>query len=404
MQKLKNKNIALVICGGIAAYKSLDLIRKLKEQQANVFVILTKSAQKFITPLSATALNHNKVYIDLFSENENDINHIELAKKLDLIIIAPATANKLAEFANGIANDFAGVLILAAICPILCAPAMNPNMFNKASVQRNIAILKQDNFNFIGPNIGAMAEKNSYGIGRMSEPIEIIEQACRILIPVSSKLANKKFIITAGATIEPIDPVRYISNYSSGKQAFAIARALRAKGAEIILIKGNTELPATDDIEIINAITAEKMFNEVHKQLPCYGAIFAAAICDWRVANIKMNKLKKPFKFENLEFIENPDILKSVTNSQNRPKLVIGFAAETENHIINATKKLNEKNADIILLNNVLNNEEEESAFGSDFNSITVIQKNNVPIKWERANKTEIAEKLVDFIEKKAIS
>lgn len=398
MQSLKNKNIALIICGGIAAYKSLDFIRKLKEQGANIFVVLTKSAQKFISPLSVSALSHNKVYYDLFEESSDNINHIELAKKLDLLIIAPATANKLAEFANGIAHDFAGVLVLAATCPILCAPAMNPAMFNKASVQRNLNILKADGFQFVGPNVGAMAEKDSNGLGRMSEPVEITSKVLTMLKPNSSELLNKKFIITAGATIEPIDPVRYISNYSSGKQAFAIANALKNAGAEVTIIKANTSIEPPIGIKIIEAKTAQQMLEEVHKQLPVDGAIFAAAVCDWRVENISAQKLKKPFKLEHLNLTENTDILKSVSNSENRPNIVIGFAAETENHLKNATKKLREKNADAILLNNVLANESQESAFNSDFNTITFITKASEPVIWSKATKQNIAEKLVDFI------
>lgn len=401
MQELFGKNIGLIICGGIAAYKSLDLIRRLKEKGANVFVVLTNSAQEFITPLSAASLSHNKVYSSLFEAGKNDIRHTELTSQLDLIIIAPATANKLVQISIGLAPDFAGVLILAAKCPILCAPAMNPNMFNKPAIKRALALLQQDGFNFVGPNTGALAEKNCYGSGRMAEPVEITQKAIKILCPYKTMLANKKFIITAGSTIEPIDPVRYISNYSSGKQAFAIARALKNASAQVVIIAGKTQIAPPSNIEVIKIETAEQMMKEVHKQLPCDGAIFAAAVCDWRVEKIAKHKIKKETDIEHLSLnlIKNPDILANIAKHTKRPSFIMGFAAETEKHLQNGIQKLENKGADVIVINNVLNDENHESAFGNDFNVVTIISKKSPPIKLEKASKTDIAENLISFID-----
>lgn len=400
MDNLTGKNIGLIICGGIACYKSLDLIRRLKEKEAEVFVILTHDAQKFITPLSAGALSHNKVYNNLFEIENNDISHIQLAAKLDLIIIAPATANKLAELAAGLANDFANIIILAANCPILCAPAMNPNMFSKASVQRNIALLGSDGFHFIGPATGALAEKNSHGQGRMSEPLEIVKKAENILMPKNKFLSGKKFIVTAGTTIENIDPVRYISNHSSGKQAFAIATALKNAGANVVVIAGKTEIPPPQNIEIITINSAQEMLQAVLTKLPCDGAIFAAAICDWKMEHIATHKLKKTANQDklSLNLVKNPDILATIAQHKQRPKLIIGFAAETENHLKNGLAKLQDKNADIIIINNVANNAYGNTSLGSDFNKITIISKKQQTIEYEMAPKTQIAEHIISFI------
>lgn len=401
MQELLGKNIGLIICGGIAAYKSLDLIRRLKERGANVFVVLTNSAQKFITPLSAASLSHNKVYTSLFEAGKNDISHTQLASQLDLIIIAPATANKLVQISIGLASDFAGVLMLAAKCPILCAPAMNCNMFNKPTTKRAIDLLQQDGVNFIGPNIGSLAEKNYHGAGRMSDPIEITQKAIEILCCFKGVLTNKKFIVTAGSTIESIDPVRYISNHSSGKQAFAIARALQNASAQVVIISGKTQIVPPSNIEVIKIETAEQMMQEVYKQLPFDGAIFAAAVCDWRVKNIAKHKLKKKADVNHLSLnlIKNPDILANIAKHTPRPSFIMGFAAETENHLQNGITKLKNKGADVIVVNNVLNDEKHEGTFGNDFNNVTIISKKNKPMKLEKASKTDIAKKLVFFIE-----
>lgn len=403
MNKLQGKNIGLIIGGGIAAYKSLDLIRRLKERGANVHVILTEAAQKFITPLSASALSHNDVYTSLFTPQGNDVTHIKLASQLDLLIVAPATANRLAEMSIGIANDFAGVTILAATCPILCAPAMNPNMYNHPATQKAISVLKGYGYHFIGPNTGEMAEKNSFGKGRLSEPLEIVARAEELLNPVAKQLKGKKVLITAGATIEPIDPVRYITNYSSGKQAFAIAKEIISAGAEVILIYGNTNIAPPDGAKLIKINTAEEMLNEVQNNLPCDFAIFAAAVCDWRIKKLSPHKLKKTNQTNELElkFVKNPDIIATIGNGQQRPKMVIGFAAETEKHIEYGQKKLWAKKADIILVNNVSKNGNIECAFGSDNNQITLLDKNGTTQIWEKTSKQQIAKYLVDYIVKR---
>lgn len=393
---LGQKNIGLIIGGGIAAYKSLDLIRRLKERGAIVHVILTPAAQKFITPLSAAALSHMPVYGAPCEEGaKDDISHIKLSSMLDLLIVAPATANRLASSATGLAQDFAGTILLAATCPILFAPAMNPNMWAHPATQRAVARLAQDGHEFIGPNIGAMAEKNHNGIGRMSEALEIATKAEALLAPQNQALAGKKFIITTGATLEPIDPVRYISNHSSGKQGFAIAQALAQYGAQIVVICGETKIKPPENMQIIKVQTAAEMLQATQAQLPADGAIFVAAVCDWRAAAIAPQKLKKQGE-DSMQLIlqKNPDILQTIATAANRPKLIIGFAAETENHIEYAKAKLHNKQADIIIANQVNG---ANSAFGSDFNQVSVISKDKT-MHWPKLSKQQIGQKLAEYI------
>ncbi|WJW80444.1 bifunctional phosphopantothenoylcysteine decarboxylase/phosphopantothenate--cysteine ligase CoaBC [Bartonella sp. TP] len=393
---LAQKNIGLIIGGGIAAYKSLDLIRRLKERGAIVHVILTPAAQKFITSLSAAALSHMPVYGALFEEGaKDDISHIKLSSMLDLLIVAPATANRLASTATGLAQDFAGTVLLAATCPILLAPAMNPHMWANPAIQRAVTFLRQDGYAFIGPNIGAMAEKNHHGIGRMSEALEIATKAEALLAPQHTALAGKKFIITTGATIEPIDPVRYISNHSSGKQGFAIAQGLAQYGAQIVVICGETKSKPPENLQIVKVQTAAEMLQAVQAQLPADGAIFVAAVCDWRAAEIAPQKLKKLAEDSmQLTLQKNPDILQTIATAANRPKLVIGFAAETENHIDYAKAKLQKKQADVIIANKVNG---KDSAFGSEFNQITLISKDKEE-HWPKLSKQQIGQKLAEYI------
>lgn len=402
---LKHKAIGLIIGGGIAAYKSLDLIRRLQDCGAAVHVILTPAAQQFVTKLSAAALSHLPVQSSLFEgEHSEDINHIALVNKLDLIIVAPATANRLASTAAGLAQDFAGALLLAATCPVLFAPAMNPNMWAKPQIQRAIHRLQQDGYAFIGPNSGAMAEKHCEGMGRMSEVPEIVSKTKQLLLPkatpitnqelTSQELKGKKFIVTTGATLEPIDPVRYISNYSSGKQGFAIAEALQKRGASVVVVCGIVSAAAPKHIELVHVTTAAEMLDAVTEQLPADGAIFAAAVCDWRVATAADQKLKKQGETMQLHMVKNPDILQIIATSPGRPKLVVGFAAETENHLVNARAKLHAKQADIIIVNNVAG---ADSAFNSDYNQISIVEatgEQHLP----KLSKQELGQKLTDFI------
>jgi phosphopantothenoylcysteine decarboxylase / phosphopantothenate---cysteine ligase len=349
--------VTLIIGGGIAAYKALDLIRRLKERQIHVRCVLTKAAQQFVTPLAASALSHERCYTDLFdAESEFDAGHIRLAHDCDLIVVAPATADLMAKMAQGHADDLASAILLAANRPILLAPAMNPLMWNNAATRRNVAQLERDRVAMIGPNAGEMAEAGEAGIGRMAEPIEIASAAERLLRPPQPRpLAGKRVLITAGPTHEPIDPVRYIANRSSGKQGFAIAAAAQAAGAEVFLISGPVELDDPAGVSVMHVESAREMLHAVETALPADIAIFAAAVADWRVAHEGGQKLKKTTAgMPPLQLVENPDILATISKLPKlRPPLVIGFAAETENLIENARAKLARKGCDWIVANDV---------------------------------------------------
>jgi phosphopantothenoylcysteine decarboxylase/phosphopantothenate--cysteine ligase len=408
--------VTLIIGGGIAAYKALDLIRRLKERHIHVRCVLTKAAQQFVTPLAASALSHERCYTDLFDAgSEFDAGHIRLAHDCDLIVVAPATADLMAKMAQGHADDLASAILLAANRPILLAPAMNPLMWNNAATRRNVAQLERDGAAMIGPNAGEMAEAGEAGIGRMAEPIEIASAAERLLRPPQLRpLAGKRVLITAGPTHEPIDPVRYIANRSSGKQGYAIAAAARAAGADVILISGPVKLDDPPGMSVTHVESAREMLHAVETALPADIAIFAAAVADWRVVHEGAQKLKKTAAgMPPLQLVENPDILATISKLQKlRPALVIGFAAETENLIENAKAKLARKGCDWIVANDV---SPASGVMGGDRNTVHLLTRDangirdgngvHVDIKiesWPVMTKEEVAATLVARIASQA--
>tara|TARA_B100001057_G_scaffold434227_1_gene463717 strand:- start:448 stop:1647 length:1200 start_codon:yes stop_codon:yes gene_type:complete len=394
MNNLKDKKILLIICGGISAYKSLEIIRRLKKDGVIIKTILTRNGAEFVTPLSITSLSQSKVYQDLFSlENEAEMDHISLSRWADLILIAPATANTISKLANGNSDDLASTVALASNKKIFIAPAMNVRMWNHESTKQNIDKLKTYNYKIIGPEIGDMA-CGEYGKGKMSEPNEIINQLETYL---NSLKTNKKFtaIVTAGPTNEYIDPVRYITNKSSGKQGYEIAKSLSKKGFETTLISGPTNLEISDEINLIKVETAEEMFQSTLKSLPADVAIFSAAVCDYKAKKVAKIKIKKQDKL-NLDLEKNVDILDYVSNHNSlRPKLVVGFAAETNNLENYANKKLSEKNCDWIVANDISNN---SIGFDSDFNEVSIFYKNKKTDKLIYKPKSEISDELVEKI------
>jgi phosphopantothenoylcysteine decarboxylase/phosphopantothenate--cysteine ligase len=394
---LKNKRILLIIAGGIAAYKSLDLIRRFREQGASVRPIMTAGAQQFVTPLAVGALSASHVYTDLFSrEDEQDVGHIRLARDCDLIVVAPATADLMAKMANGLADDLASTVLLATGKPILVAPAMNPKMWSAKATQRNVAMLKADGIQFIGPERGEMAESGEAGLGRMSEPMQILQAATLLLDGNPRPLLGRKAIVTSGPTHEPIDPVRYIANRSSGKQGHAIAAALAALGAEVTLVSGPVTIPDPPGVRTIHVERAEEMRDAVLAALPADIAVMVAAVADWRVETQAGEKIKKqPGEAPApLHLVENPDILKTVGHHAMRPKLVCGFAAETQSVIENARKKLETKGADMIVANDV---SAETGIMGGERNSVRVISRDGVDV-WPDMPKGDVAEKLAEKI------
>jgi len=394
MNNLNNKKILLIICGGIAAYKSLEIIRLLKKSGAIIKTILTKSGAEFVTPLSITSLSQSKVYQDLFSiEDEAEMDHISLSRWADLILIAPATANTISKLANGNSDDLASTVALASNKKIFIAPAMNVRMWDHQSTKQNIIKLKTYNYRLIGPEIGDMA-CGEYGEGKMSEPKEIVNELESYL--ENLKIGNKlKAIVTAGPTSEYIDPVRFITNKSSGKQGYEIAKSLSKKGFDTTLISGPTSLKINDDINLIKVETAEEMFQATLNSLPADVAIFSAAVGDYKVRETSKIKIKKQDRL-NIELEKNVDILNYVSNHNSlRPKLVVGFAAETNNLENYANKKLNEKNCDWIVANDVSN---KKIGFDSDFNEVSIFYKNNKADKLKYKPKSEISDELVEKI------
>ena len=394
MSNLKNKKILLIICGGIAAYKSLELIRLLKKDGVIIKTILTKNGAEFVTPLSITSLSQSKVYQDLFSvENETEMDHISLSRWADLILIAPATANTISKLANGNSDDLASTVTLASNKKVFIAPAMNVRMWEHQSTRRNITKLKTYNYELIGPEIGDMA-CGEYGEGKMSEPKEIINKL--EIYFKNYKLKNKlKAIVTAGPTKEYIDPVRYISNKSSGKQGYEIAKSLSKRGFETTLISGPTNLEINNDINLIKVETAEEMFQSTLKSLPADVAIFSAAVCDYKVKEISRIKIKKQDEIS-LDLEKNVDILDYVSNHNSlRPKLVVGFAAETNDLENYASKKLSEKNCDWMVANDVSN---KSIGFDSDFNEVSIFYKNKKIDRLNYKSKSEISDELVEKI------
>jgi len=388
---LNGRRILLIIGGGIAAYKSLQLIRELQKKGAEVLPVMTKSAAKFVTPLSVSALSKNKVYSDLFDLNdEAEMGHIELSRSSDLIIVAPATANLMAKMAFGLATDLPSTLLLATDTPVLIAPAMNVRMWEHPATQNNCKTLIKNGVHFSGPDEGDMA-CGEFGFGRMSEPETIVKAASDILF--NGPLKGKHIVITSGPTHEPIDPVRYIANRSSGNQGSEIANALTSLGAKVTFITGPSSYKFPESCEIIKVETAIEMLDAVEANMPCDIAIFSAAVSDWRVEKKNTNKIKKNQSKDVLKinFIENPDILKTISKMKtNRPKLVIGFAAETNNLIENATEKRIRKGCDWILLNDVSPG---TGIMGGNENHITLISADEIQ-EWPRMSKTAVAKKL----------
>ncbi len=396
MNILKDKKILLVICGGISAYKSLELLRLLKKQGSIVKTILTKSAKEFVTPLSVASLSQEKVYDDLFNvENEANMDHISLSRWADLLVVTPATANTISKLASGSSDDLASTVILASDKEIFLAPAMNVRMWEHPSTQINLSKLKSYGYKIIGPEIGDMA-CGEFGKGKMTEPNEIFRE-----IEDYFNLINKdkrfKALVTAGPTHEYIDPVRFITNRSSGKQGYAIAKSLAKKGFDTTLISGPTNLVVDKNINFIRVETAEEMFEATKKNLPADVAIFSAAVADFKIKKIQNKKIKKQENV-NLELEKNTDILNYVSKHNSlRPKIVIGFAAETNNIRENAEKKLIEKNCDWIIANDVSNR---SIGFDSDFNEVSIFYKNE-KISNEKLilkTKSEISDEIIDRV------
>lgn len=398
LQTLENKSILLVIGGGIAAYKCLELIRRMRERGARVRCVMSNAATQFVTPMSVGALTGEPVFTNIWDRDaEQDIGHIRLAREADLIVVAPATADLMAKMANGLANDLASTVLLAASSKILIAPAMNPAMWDNPATQRNADTLAADGIEFIGPNAGEMAESGEAGLGRMAEPLEILAAVERLLDDTPKPLAGKRVVMTSGPTREDIDPVRYISNHSSGKQGHAIAEALARAGADVVLVSGPVQLDNPRDVTVVDVISAQEMKDAVERALPADIAIFVAAVADWRVDQQANEKIKKDDSgsIPELKFAENPDILKGIgTMKQGRPSLVIGFAAETEELVAHATAKLKKKGADWIIANDV---SEENNVFGGDQNSVVLISKGGNQA-WPKVSKQEVAERLVHRI------
>jgi len=396
MNNLSSRKILLIICGGISAYKSLELIRLLKKQGAKVKAILTKSAKEFITPLSVASLSQEKVYDDLFNaENEAEMDHISLSRWADVILVAPATANTISKLSHGSSDDLASTIILASNKDIFLTPAMNVRMWEHPSTQENLNKLKSYGYKVIGPVTGDMA-CGEFGKGKMTEPKNILQE---IDLYFSELIDNKKFkaLVTAGPTKEYIDPVRFITNKSSGKQGYALAKSLAKKGFKTTLISGPTNLEVDSNINLIRVETADEMFRATQDNLPADVAIFSAAVADFKVKEKKNEKIKKQ-EYMNLELEKNIDILNYVSKHNSlRPKLVIGFAAETNNIKKNAKKKLIEKNCDWVNANDVSN---KTIGFDSDFNEVSIFYKNE-KIKDEKLiikKKSEISDEIIDRV------
>lgn len=388
---LAGKRILLIIGGGIAAYKSLDLIRRLRERGAAVTPVLTRAAEEFVTPLSASALAAEKAYRHLFDlTDEAEMGHIQLSRAAHLIVVAPATADLMAKMAHGHADDLASTLLLATDQRILVAPAMNVRMWQHPATQRNIAHLRSDGVMFVGPNEGDMA-CGEYGPGRMAEPLEIVGAVEAAL--TGGPLKGRHILVTSGPTHEPIDPVRYIANRSSGAQGTALAAALRDLGARVTFITGPATVPAPQGVRVLRVETASQMADAVKGALPADAAIFAAAVADWRVENASATKLKKDQsgKAPALNFAENPDILATVSQmSEGRPELVVGFAAETNDVMAHATAKRDRKKCDWIIANDV---SPSTGIMGGSENAITIITPTGAE-EWPRLPKDEVARRL----------
>ncbi len=391
---LGGKRILLIIGGGIAAFKALELIRRLRDRGASVTPVLTKAAQEFVTPLSASALAAEKVYMDLFDlTDEAEMGHIELSRAADLVVVAPATADLMAKMAGGHANDLASTLLMATDKRVLIAPAMNVRMWEHPATQRNLATLEGDGILVVGPDDGAMA-CGEFGPGRMAEPEAIADAAGRALS--DGPLKGKRVVVTSGPTHEPIDPVRYIANRSSGAQGTAIARALSAAGAEVVFVTGPATVAPPEGVLVVPVETADQMLTAVQGALPADVAIFSAAVADWKVDGAGASKIKKgPDGTPDLTLSENPDILATVSQmASGRPGLVIGFAAETDDVIAHATAKRDRKGCDWIIANDV---SPETGIMGGTENDVTLISADGAE-DWPRMTKDQVANRLVQKI------
>ncbi len=405
---MNGKRILLIIGGGIAAYKCLELIRRLREQGCSVRAIMTKAACQFITPLSVGALTNQRVFIELFDlDGEHEIGHIRLSRDADLVVVAPATADLMAKMAGGHADDLASTALMATDKPVLIAPAMNPRMWLHPATRRNAALLRGDGIAMIGPNTGEMAERGEAGPGRMAEPAEILAAIVRHFgastgaTHPTGPLAGKHVLVTTGPTHEPIDPVRFIANRSSGKQGDAIARAAAAAGARVTLVSGPTRLSDPAGVTVVRVETARQMLAAVEAALPADIAVFAAAVADWRVAQEAGDKIKKGASkaTPQLDLVENPDILKTVSKlptrgTPPRPGLVVGFAAETQDVLANATKKRRSKGCDWIVANDV---SPAGGVFGGDRNTVHLVTAGGHE-SWPEMAKDDVAGALMGRI------
>ncbi|MET0271559.1 MAG: bifunctional phosphopantothenoylcysteine decarboxylase/phosphopantothenate--cysteine ligase CoaBC [Phenylobacterium sp.] len=390
---MDEKRVLLIVGGGIAAYKALELTRLLRKAGIGVRPILTRAGAQFVTPLSLGALAEDKVYAELFSlTDEAEMGHIELSRSADLVVVAPATADLMAKAANGLADDLASTTLLATDKPVLMAPAMNVRMWEHAATRRNLATLKGDGVLFVGPDEGAMA-CGEYGAGRMAEPAAIF-QAIQSTLGGARPLAGKRAIVTAGPTAEPIDPVRLLTNRSSGKQGYAIAQALERLGAEVVLVSGPTALPAPGGVKRVDVETAREMLAACEAALPADIAVCVAAVADWRPESPGATKIKKGAAgLPAIALVENPDILATLSRHARRPRLVIGFAAETDNVEAHAKAKLEKKGCDWIVANDV----SVAGTMGGDDNAVAIVTAGGIE-RWERTGKGEVARKLAQRI------
>ncbi|MEZ5910279.1 MAG: bifunctional phosphopantothenoylcysteine decarboxylase/phosphopantothenate--cysteine ligase CoaBC [Hyphomicrobiaceae bacterium] len=406
MANVATRRILLIIGGGIAAYKTLELVRRARERGLAVRAVMTKAAQHFVTPLSVGALTNDRVFTELFDlDDEREIGHIRLSREADLIVVAPATADLLARMAGGHANDLATSVLLATDKPVLVAPAMNPRMWQHPATRRNVAQLERDGVAFVGPETGEMAERGEAGAGRLAEPMTILDRILGLLEQAAepprrgagaaaAALAGAHMLVTAGPTHEPIDPVRYIANRSSGKQGYAIAAAAAALGARVTLVSGPTQLATPAGVDIVRVETARDMLAACEAALPADIGVFAAAVADWRTADAASEKIKKGGKSAapRLELVENPDILRTIaTRAKQRPALVVGFAAETENVVVYAKRKLKSKGCDWIVANDV---SAETGVMGGERNTVHLVTQDGVE-DWPELDKSEVARRLV---------
>jgi phosphopantothenoylcysteine decarboxylase/phosphopantothenate--cysteine ligase len=394
---MSGKSVLLIIGGGIAAYKSLDLIRRLAEAGIGSRAILTKAGAQFVTPLSVSALTGDKVYSDLFSlTDESEMGHIELSRSADLVVVAPATADLMGKLASGLANDLASTALLATDKPVLMAPAMNVRMWQSPSVRRSFETLRRDGVRFVGPNDGEMA-CGEFGPGRMAEPMEIVAAISNAL--GDDALKGLKALVTAGPTQEPMDPVRFLANRSSGKQGYAIAAALAQAGAETMLVSGPVDLAAPAGVKLMKVTTAREMLAACESVLPADICVMSAAVADWRPDISANSKIKKSTDrvVPLIKLVENPDILATLAQHPKRPRLLIGFAAETDNVVENAIAKRTRKGADWIVANDVSTNDMGQSVMGGDRNRVHLITPTGTE-DWPDMSKTDVGSRLAQRI------